>query len=311
VINQRIIFSTQSMADTIDENEIGLDLSTKKKKKSSKKSSSKEEQVGEEELTNIAQEASQLFDMTTKKKKKKKTSTKTETTADEEDIGELIDQLKLKPTKQVEEPEPEPEPKKEPKGTYWVDDKDLKKDAGEVVEFADDHDRKDEDFGPEAWAKSDRDYKYEELLERMYSMLRKKHPELTGVKKTRIRVKPPQVAKDGPKKTVFINFEEICSNLHRQQEHVIAYLFSELSTSGSVDGSNRLIIRGVYRGKDIESVLKKYISEYVLCRVCNSLDTILTRDPNTRLYTLNCLSCGANRTVSAVKQSTATVKRSK
>jgi translation initiation factor 2 subunit 2 len=293
------------MTDAIDENELGMDLSMKKKKKSSSKKTKKDtEEVGEEELSSIAQEASQLFDMTAKKKKKKKT--KTETVVEEEDIGELIDQLKIKSTK-VAEPTPAP---KDNKGTYWTED--TKKDVGEVVEFTDDdQDRKDEDFGPEAWAKSDRDYKYEELLDRMYSVLRKKNPDLTGQKKTRIRVKPPQVAKDGPKKTVFINFEEICSNLHRQQEHVIAYLFSELSTSGSVDGSNRLIIRGVYRGKDIESVLKKYISEYVLCRVCNSLDTILTRDANTRLYTLNCLSCGANRTVSAVKQSTATVKRSK
>jgi translation initiation factor 2 subunit 2 len=307
------------MSEAVDENEIGIDLSVKKKKKTSSKKSSKdkEEQVGEEELSNIAQEASQLFDMTAKKKKKKKTSKTVETVVnEEEDIGELIEQLK-KPQREREVEEhndgddESSKSAQDTKGSYWVDDKDIKKHAGSEVEFSDETDHKDEDFGPEAWIKSDRDYKYEELLDRMYTMLRKKHPALTGNKTTRIRVKPPQVAKDGPKKTVFINFQEICTNLHRQQEHVIAYLFSELSTSGSVDGSQRLIIRGVYRGKDIESVLKKYISEYVLCRVCNSLDTILTRDPNTRLYTLNCLSCGANRTVSAVKQSTATVKRNK
>ncbi|KAL0481771.1 translation initiation factor 2 subunit beta [Acrasis kona] len=295
----------------VDENELGMELTKKRKKTSSKKSKEKEE-VNEEELSTIAMEASQLFDANSKKKKKKKSVKKEESTDDnvDEDIGELIESLKKPKRASKTNDEEDEDAAKQSKGSYWTEEeKEDKKDANDVVEFDNDDDKK-ADFGPASWNASDRDYKYEELLELMYNVLRNKNPGL-GVKRSRIRVKPPKVVKDGPRKTIFINFQEICSNLHRQQEHVIAYIFSELSTSGSVAAGQQLIIRGVYRDKDIESVLKKYISDYVLCRVCNSMETILTRDPNTRLYTLNCLSCGANRTVSAVKQSSATVKRSK
>lgn len=155
--------------------------------------------------------------------------------------------------------------------------------------------------GQVTWLDSDRDYRYQELLDRVTDMLQRKNPDLSGAR-GKIKMKIPQVVKDGPKKTIFINFAEICSNLHREKEHVLQYLCAELGTSGTTDSNSRLTIRDAFKGKDIETVLKKYISEYVVCKVCNALDTILTRDTNTRLYSLNCMSCGASRTVSAIKQ---------
>ncbi len=147
-----------------------------------------------------------------------------------------------------------------------------------------------------------RDYYYPELLARITDMLKRNNPELSGARAKKIRMKIPQVAKDGPKKTVFINFAEICQNLNRQQEHVLQFLTAELGTNGTTDSNSRLTVKGSFKGKDIESVLRKYITEYVMCRVCGSLETSLSRDANTRLYSLSCASCGASRTVSAVKQ---------
>jgi len=158
------------------------------------------------------------------------------------------------------------------------------------------------DSAEATWLDSDRDYYYPELLGRITDMLRRNNPELSGTRAKKIRMKIPQVAKDGPKKTVFINFAEICQNLNRQQEHVMTFLTAELGTNGTTDSNHRLTVKGSFRGKDIESVLRKYISEYVVCRVCGSLETSLSRDANTRLYSLSCTSCGASRTVSAVKQ---------
>ena len=44
----------------------------------------------------------------------------------------------------------------------------------------------------------------------------------------------------------------------------MSFLMAELGTIGSVDGNNQLIIKGVFQQKNVESVLKKYISEYTV-----------------------------------------------
>ncbi|KAI9320984.1 domain found in IF2B/IF5-domain-containing protein [Dichotomocladium elegans] len=152
--------------------------------------------------------------------------------------------------------------------------------------------------GDEAWLKSDRDYTYEELLGRVFKILRQNNPELAGEKK-RFTIVPPSIHRDGNKKTVFANVAEICRRLHRQPEHVIQYLFAELGTNGSVDGSQRLILKGRWQQKQIENVLRRYIVEYVTCKTCKSPDTILSKD--NRLYFMQCESCGSTRSVSAIK----------
>ena len=50
-----------------------------------------------------------------------------------------------------------------------------------------------------------REYKYEELLDRMYSLLIANNPELAGDRR-KFLMKPPQVVREGSKRVVFINF---------------------------------------------------------------------------------------------------------
>ncbi|RIB17158.1 hypothetical protein C2G38_2188085 [Gigaspora rosea] len=77
----------------------------------------------------------------------------------------------------------------------------------------------------EAWLKSDRDYTIKKyLLGRVFRMFRQNNPELAGDKK-RYAIVPPSVHREGNKKTIFANFSDICK-------------------SGSIDGSQRLVIRG-------------------------------------------------------------------
>jgi hypothetical protein len=47
--------------------------------------------------------------------------------------------------------------------------------------------------------------------------------------------------------------------MRRQPEHVIQFLFTELGTVGSVDGSQRLVIKGRFMPVQIEKVLRQYI----------------------------------------------------
>ena len=111
---------------------------------------------------------------------------------------------------------------------------------------------------------------------------------------------------------------------------------AELGTSGSIDGQQRLVLKGRFTPKGVENIIRRYISEYVTttlsicnlefpelshlnplhstrmtdclwlfryvtCKMCRSADTILTRDQSTRLYYMECQSCAAKRTVPPIK----------
>jgi translation initiation factor 2 subunit 2 len=150
-----------------------------------------------------------------------------------------------------------------------------------------------------AWEDSDRDYTYDELLKRVFDIMREKNPDMVAGEKKRFVMKPPQVMRVGTKKSSFSNFAEICKMLHRQPKHLLAFLLAELGTSGSVDGNNQLIIKGRFQQKQIEAVLRRYIKEYVTCHTCRSPDTILQKD--TRLFFLQCETCGSRCSVASIK----------
>lgn len=164
--------------------------------------------------------------------------------------------------------------------------------------------------GVEAWQGTDRDYSYQELLGRVFKTLRSQNPALSGEKK-KFTMVPPQVARDGSKKTVFANVVDICKRMRRQPEHVIQFLFAELGTIGSVDGTQRLVIRGRFQPKQIENVLRRYITEYVICKTCKRPETLLSKKD--RIFFVTCEKCGSQRSVSAIKSGfqAQTGKRSK
>ncbi|KAG7106136.1 eukaryotic translation initiation factor 2 subunit beta like protein [Verticillium longisporum] len=141
---------------------------------------------------------------------------------------------------------------------------------------------------------------YTLLLDRFFHQLSQKNPDhaLSGTKS--YKIPPPQCVREGNKKTIFANIAEIAKRMKRTDEHVTQYLFSELGTSGSVDGSRRLVIKGRFQQKQIENVLRKYIIEYVTCKTCKSPNTELNKGEN-RLYFVNCNNCGSRRTVTAIK----------
>ena len=124
-------------------------------------------------------------------------------------------------------------------------------------------------------------------------------PLLPGSEKRRL--KPPAVSRVGTTRTAWTNFNEICVGMKRNPDHVLSFFLAELGTTGSIDGSARLLVRGKYQPKYIESLLRKYISEYVICAMCRNLDTELARDPVTRLWFMNCKACGSSRSVAAIK----------
>lgn len=149
------------------------------------------------------------------------------------------------------------------------------------------------------WEDSDRDYTYEELLERVFNIIKQNNPNYASGQKKKLVMKPPQVVRVGAKKTSFVNFTEICRLLHRQPKHLMNFLLVELGTSASLDGTQQLIIKGKFQQKQIETVLRRYIKEYVTCHTCRSPETNLHKE--TRLFFLQCETCGSRCSVQNIK----------
>ncbi|XP_062396264.1 eukaryotic translation initiation factor 2 subunit 2-like [Sardina pilchardus] len=239
-----------------------------------------------------------FFNQKKKKKKQKKVFG--------DDIEEGIKDMKIE--SEISEPMDEddldlmlPTKKKKPKKVDFQDDGELL----EKDEALDDDDGKNTDgitfssmTGP-AWAGTERDYSYDELLNRVFNIMREKNPDMVAGEKRKFVMKPPQVVRVGTKKTSFVNFTDICKLLHRQPKHLLAFLLAELGTSGSIDGNNQLVIKGRFQQKQIENVLRRYIKEYVTCHTCRSPDTILQKD--TRLYFLQCETCHSRCSVASIK----------
>lgn len=169
--------------------------------------------------------------------------------------------------------------------------------ADQRIRLAEDMDAFDKEYPDEYDHKSE--YTYGDLLTRAHDMLESNNPDL--VEKKRRNMKPPQLTRIGTKKTLWVNYHEICTMMQRPPEHVSQFFMAELSTEGNIDGSQRLVIRGKFVPKYIESLLRKYIVEYVTCQMCRSPNTELTRDSSTRLQFVNCKDCGSNRSVSAIR----------
>jgi len=145
----------------------------------------------------------------------------------------------------------------------------------------------------------DSEYDYTYLLDRIYSSLREKNPALFT--RTKMVIPVPNMLAAGSRKTMWVNYAQTLQVIHRQPEHLQAYVNSELNTLTSIDSNVRLIIRGKFSSKHIQSILQKYIQEYVTCKNCHCSETCMSKDPITRLYYIDCDVCGASKSVPNIK----------
>jgi translation initiation factor 2 subunit 2 len=239
----------------------GLDLSLMKKKKKKVK----KEDDADADADAPAAEGDGAIDLTMKKKKKKKV------VKEDDEFAKKLEALNLE-GKEGEEATPE-----------------------------EDEQDGDMDQGTGIWAHDEtKTITYNPLLSRFFALLSQKNPDHASTGTRSYKIPPPQCLREGNKKTIFANLPEICKRMKRADEHVTSYLFAELGTSGSVDGSRRLVIKGRFQQKQIENVLRTYIIEYVTCKTCRSPNTELSKGEN-RLYFITCNSCGSRRSVQAIK----------
>ncbi|PKA53190.1 Eukaryotic translation initiation factor 2 subunit beta [Apostasia shenzhenica] len=238
------------------------------------------------------------FDPTKKKKKKKPVAQDSV-----EEVDNLVEKTENLSVEDVTEPvfAGMKKKKKKPVELDLIEDEDVdvgqENDDGKIAE---DEEGDGIVLGGERypWEGTDRDYKYEELLDRVFNILRENNPLLAGDRRRTV-MRPPQVLREGTKKTVFANFMDSCKTMHRQPEHVMTFLLAEMGTTGSLDGQQRLVVKGRFAPKNFEGILKRYINEYVICNGCKSADTILSKE--NRLFFLRCEQCGSSRSVAPIK----------
>ncbi|XP_065676487.1 eukaryotic translation initiation factor 2 subunit 2 isoform X3 [Hydra vulgaris] len=259
----------------------------------------------------MSEDTDQLFDPTMKKKKKKKVPINLDD-LDTPEPAAPIEQPKVEENLDIEKRKTEKsaitedldvddfssskKKKKKKRGQALFEIDSL----GEALPSVGSEVQTDEDAAAKQIAEDEsREYTYDELLKRVFDIMRAKNPNMIEGGKRKFVMKPPQVVRVGTKKTSFVNFTDICKILHRQPKHLLAFLLAELGTSGTVDGTNQLIIKGRFQQKHIENVLRRYIKEYVTCHTCRSPETILHKE--TRLFFLQCETCGSRCSVQSIK----------
>ncbi|KAI3879664.1 hypothetical protein MKX03_011990 [Papaver bracteatum] len=67
-----------------------------------------------------------------------------------------------------------------------------------------------------------------------------------------------QVLRKGFRKTVFANFMTICTWMQWEPEHFMNFLLTEMGTSGSLDGQQRLVVKGWFTPEDFRRILQRY-----------------------------------------------------
>ena len=140
-----------------------------------------------------------------------------------------------------------------------------------------------------------KEIKYYQLLERLLQLL-KSNENNFGLNQ-KLLISPPKIKRDGPKKTIFINFGETCKKINRNKEHLFSYIIGELGTSASIQDGGGLVLKGRYLSKGIETILRNYIRDYVLCSTCKSARTELQKDSFSKLLFIYCYRCFASRSV--------------
>lgn len=146
-------------------------------------------------------------------------------------------------------------------------------------------------------------YTYEEMLRLIYDKL-KDAPLKT------ISIPAPKLAKVGGVRIRITNFANIMEAIQRDKEHASCFINSELGVFSSLTADGALMMKGNFTTPQIESVIKKYIVTYVVCKACQCYHTHLQRDSKSRSLLLVCELCQATSVPPSIKAGVALAKKS-
>jgi len=74
------------------------------------------------------------------------------------------------------------------------------------------------------------------------------------------------------KQTIIANFAVVAEKLRRKPQHLLKFVSKEMASPATID-NKRLVLQGKFRKDLLNSRLKHYIEEYILCNECHRPDT--------------------------------------
>jgi translation initiation factor 2 subunit 2 len=131
---------------------------------------------------------------------------------------------------------------------------------------------------------------YDDMLDRGLE----ETPDIEG-NSERFSVPEPDVRQEGHA-TVFENFQQVCRDLGRDEDHLLKFLQDELGTSAHIDESGRGRFTGEFSERRIQNALEAYSERFVLCSECGLPDTDIVNEQGVEL--LQCAACGARSSTS-------------
>jgi len=106
------------------------------------------------------------------------------------------------------------------------------------------------------------------------------------------RYKMPQITSSQINKkggqTQITNLSEVANQIKRTNREIFSYIQRGLATSSGND--KKAILNGKFTTEQLQTLLVKYIQEWVLCGVCDNPETSLTKTKK-ELF-LSCAACG-------------------
>lgn len=159
---------------------------------------------------------------------------------------------------------------------------------------------------PSGASDAEQDQLYMSLHNRFREMFEAEHPD----SETKLLIPPPAIGRDG-KKTIWSNFGETAAILGRSEEHFSAYVFAELSATGSINEKRQLIFKaGKFTVASLMNVTRQYHATYVKCKSCGSSKTHFAKQD--RMDFVVCDVCASRRHVNAISRGfEAVLKRKK
>ena len=112
--------------------------------------------------------------------------------------------------------------------------------------------------------------------------------------KFRAVIKAPEIQPFN-RKIYIQNFKDVCASINREPQDVSTYISKELIVQTSIAGNGALIIHGSYKKNQIESIVKKYVINFVQCPLCKTQDTKIEKTD--RILFIICNKCYAKNAI--------------
>ena len=134
---------------------------------------------------------------------------------------------------------------------------------------------------------------YDDLFERA----RKQLPEKV-FEQSRFEIPSIQSVLEG-NKTFLLNIREVLERINREENHFLKFMAGELATSVTMEGA-RAVFAGKHAKATLQTLLERYVKEYVICAECEKPDTRLLIEA--RILRKRCDACGATISVKPLRK---------